>query len=77
MTFAKYSVPLLARYSYHTEDNIRSEGYPGLNTLYCVHQARQQRQTCNQFQWQAVMAGLAFVRLQTVLEIVAVDLVPP
>jgi hypothetical protein len=25
-------------YSYHTEDNITSDGYPGLNTLYCVHQ---------------------------------------
>jgi len=26
------------RYSYHTEDNVISNGYPGLNTLYCVHQ---------------------------------------
>ncbi|CAE8621760.1 unnamed protein product, partial [Polarella glacialis] len=25
-------------YSYHTEDNVKSSGYPGLNTLYCVHQ---------------------------------------
>ncbi|OLP76761.1 hypothetical protein AK812_SmicGene43263 [Symbiodinium microadriaticum] len=25
-------------YSYHTEDNVHSEGYPGLKTLYCVHQ---------------------------------------
>jgi len=25
-------------YTYHTEDNVRSEGYPGLNTAYCVHQ---------------------------------------
>eukprot|EP00440_Ansanella_granifera_P066560 gb/GFBE01072188.1/.p1 GENE.gb/GFBE01072188.1/~~gb/GFBE01072188.1/.p1 ORF type:complete len:957 (+),score=177.15 gb/GFBE01072188.1/:1-2871(+) len=26
-------------YAYHTEDNQPSHGYPGLNTLYCVHQA--------------------------------------
>ncbi|CAE7782245.1 par-5 [Symbiodinium necroappetens] len=25
-------------YSYHTEDNVHSEGYPGLKALYCVHQ---------------------------------------
>jgi len=24
-------------YSYHTEDNVQSDGYPGLNTLYCIH----------------------------------------
>lgn len=26
-------------YSYHTEDNRKSDGYPGLNTLYCIHEA--------------------------------------
>mmetsp|Transcript_125447 Transcript_125447/g.267836 ORF Transcript_125447/g.267836 Transcript_125447/m.267836 type:complete len:935 (-) Transcript_125447:67-2871(-) len=25
-------------YSYHTEDNRFSEGWPGLNTLYCIHE---------------------------------------
>uniref|UniRef100_A0A7S0F9Y2 Uncharacterized protein n=1 Tax=Pyrodinium bahamense TaxID=73915 RepID=A0A7S0F9Y2_9DINO len=25
-------------YSYHTEDNVISDGYPGLSTLYCIHE---------------------------------------
>mmetsp|Transcript_11817 Transcript_11817/g.29746 ORF Transcript_11817/g.29746 Transcript_11817/m.29746 type:complete len:832 (-) Transcript_11817:27-2522(-) len=25
-------------YTYSTEDNVRSDGYPGLNTLYCIHE---------------------------------------
>jgi len=25
-------------YRYYTEDNIRSAGFPGLNTLYCIHE---------------------------------------
>uniref|UniRef100_A0A7S4Q6U3 Uncharacterized protein n=1 Tax=Alexandrium monilatum TaxID=311494 RepID=A0A7S4Q6U3_9DINO len=25
-------------YSYSVEDNVKSDGYPGLNTLYCIHQ---------------------------------------
>lgn len=26
------------KYAYHTEDNVESDGYPGLLTLYCIHQ---------------------------------------
>merc|ERR1719223_2701703 len=25
-------------YKYTTEDDVKSNGYPGLNTLYCIHQ---------------------------------------
>jgi len=25
-------------YTFHTEDNVQSAGYPGLNTMYCVHE---------------------------------------
>jgi len=25
-------------YRYSTEDNVKSDGYPGLNTLYCIHE---------------------------------------
>jgi len=25
-------------YKYSTEDNLKSDGYPGLNTLYCIHE---------------------------------------
>eukprot|EP00416_Gambierdiscus_australes_P038209 CAMPEP_0171100174 /NCGR_PEP_ID=MMETSP0766_2-20121228/52793_1 /TAXON_ID=439317 /ORGANISM="Gambierdiscus australes, Strain CAWD 149" /LENGTH=757 /DNA_ID=CAMNT_0011559949 /DNA_START=75 /DNA_END=2348 /DNA_ORIENTATION=+ len=25
------------KYAYHVEDNVKSDGYPGLNTLYCIH----------------------------------------
>lgn len=25
-------------YKYTTEDNVKSDGYPGLNTLYCIHE---------------------------------------
>ena len=38
---ARCLLACIGRYSYHTEDNVHSEGYPGLKTLYCVHQASQ------------------------------------
>jgi len=28
----------VSSYSYHIEDNVKSSGYPGLNTLYCIHE---------------------------------------